>query len=168
MDRKRMFEAKERYVEKVMDENSEIDTLTEEEHDVLRELCRFRHELHTNQESIFNLNDDGLTDKFNEFAEENNLPFCIDYDDLITTLDYDILTEPEKEEYEKQAEEYNNSKSENAWSHSGYTLWREDNFGKCYDYLEDLNNQIESYLREIDEKYGTHYAPTGWARLNSV
>lgn len=165
MNRKEMYEAKERYVEKLMSDNSEVGTLSEEQHEVLRELCRLRHEIHMNHESIFHNNDNGLTDRFNDFAEENDLPFKIDYDELVTSLDYDLLTKEEQSDYEERANDFNIIKSDSALSHSGFSLWCEENFDECSDYLEELNNQIENYLAKIDKEHGTHYCPTGNARL---
>lgn len=160
-----MFEAKERYVENLMADNAEVDTLTEEQHEVLRELCRLRHEIHINHESIFHNNDNGLTGRFNEFSEENNLPFIIDYDELVTDIDYDILTQDEQSDYEERANEFNINKPVSALSHSGFSLWCEEHFNECSDYLEELNNQIETYLAKIDKEHGTHYCPSGFARL---
>lgn len=37
-----------------------------------------------------------------------------------------------------------------------------------YDTTEKFNEEIERYLREIDRKHGTHYAPTGMARLKAI
>lgn len=164
MSDKRIWEAKANYVEKVMAENSEVDTLTEEQHEVLRELCRLRHEIHTNHESIFHNNDNGLTDRFNDFSEENNLPLKIDYDELVTVLDYDLLSQEEQSDYEERANDYNIIKPDSALSHSGFSLWCEEHFKECSDYLENLNDQIESYLADIDKQHGTQYAPTGISR----
>lgn len=33
------------------------------------------------------------------------------------------------------------------------------------DFLSSVDNRIEDYLTNIDKKHGTHYAPTGFARL---
>ena len=33
------------------------------------------------------------------------------------------------------------------------------------DFLDDVNQKIEQWLRDFDEKHGTHYAPTGAQRI---
>lgn len=164
MNDKRIWEAKANYVEKVMAENSEVDTLTEEQHEILRELCALRHELHVNHNSIFHSNDEHLVDKFNNFSQENELPFFIDIEELVTALDYDLLSSDEIDKYERKAEEFNNTKSERQMYHSGFSLWCEEHFEECSNYLENLNDQIESYLANIDKQHGTQYAPTGISR----
>ena len=46
--------AKQNYVEKIMRENSEVETLTEEQHEALQELARIRHEIHSSWETMWN------------------------------------------------------------------------------------------------------------------
>lgn len=48
------YEAKRRYVEKIMQENAEVETLTEEQHEALQELARIRHEIHSSWETMWN------------------------------------------------------------------------------------------------------------------
>ena len=164
MAKKEIYEGKELYTQKKMLKNSEIDTLTEDQHEILRELCYYRHQIHINHKSIFLITDDHLVDNFNDFSKENNLPFNIDYDIMLTVLDYEILTKDQILEYEKKAKEIN-KKCKDSSFYSAYSLWCEENFENCCSYLENLNNQIENFLRNIDKKHGTQYAPTGLSRF---
>ena len=43
--------------------------------------------------------------------------------------------------------------------------WYDEIYSKLYDEWEALNDKIENYLGEIDEKYGTSYRPTGATRI---
>ena len=160
------WEGKQRYVDRVMNENAEVDTLSEEEHDILRQLAGYRHELHTSWDDIFNSETNDILDEFMEFVEENNLPINFDYDDLITDLDYfELLDNEEKEAYEKQAEEFNKENPDSTFYMNAYEMWKKDgNYEAFVEQMEDLNKQIEGYLSKIDEEHGTHYAPTGIAR----
>lgn len=154
------YEAKRGYVEKIMRENAEIETLTEEQHYALEKLASIRHKIHTSWESMWNYESgDYLTlwayidCGINEMLVEADLPaidFNHDSGDIPTNADYFDLTEEEQEEY-----------GNDPWT------WREESgaFDEFADFLADVNNKIENYLMEIDKKHGTHYAPTGSARL---
>ena len=41
----------------------------------------------------------------------------------------------------------------------------ENTLNEISDFLIDVNNKIENWLRDFDKKYGTHYAPTGAWRM---
>lgn len=43
--------------------------------------------------------------------------------------------------------------------------WYADNYSRIMSELSDLNEQIEDYLRSIDEQHGTSYCPTGAQRV---
>ena len=153
--------AKQNYVEKVMRENAEVETLTEDQHWALQELARIRHEIHTSWEEMWNCESseykklwDYIEYDIDEMLTEAELPtieFNYDPSDVPTSADFEIfLTEEEQEEYDNDS-----------WK------WREESgaFDEFADFLSEVNNKIEDYLRNIDKEYGTHYAPTGFARL---
>jgi hypothetical protein len=43
--------------------------------------------------------------------------------------------------------------------------WYDENYFRINSELEDLNTNIEDYLREIDSEHGTEYSPTGKSRV---
>lgn len=155
------YEAKRRYVENVMHENAEVKTLTEKQHEALQELARIRHEIHSSWEAMWN---DEASDNprlwnyiesgIDEMLTEAELPaieFNYEPGDIPTAEDYYIfLTEEEQAKYDNDS-----------WK------WREESgaFNEFADFLNGVNNKIEDYLTDIDKKHGTHYAPTGFARL---
>lgn len=154
------YEAKRRYVEKIMRENAEIETLTEEQHNALQKLASIRHKIHTSWESLWNYESGdydtlwGYIDYgINEMLVEANLPtidFNYESGDIPTEADYLDLTEEEREEY-----------GNDSWT------WREESgaFDEFTDFLNEVNNKIEDYLMKVDKEHGTHYAPTGFERL---
>ncbi|AKG07173.1 hypothetical protein AAX05_08770 [Moraxella bovoculi] len=46
-----------------------------------------------------------------------------------------------------------------------YELVYDELYTEAMAEYEKLNQDIEKYLRRIDEEYGTQYCPTGFARL---
>ena len=135
----------------LMRENAEIETLTEEQHDTLAQLANLRHRLHVNTENLFNIEAPGHEQLWHEYALINetltacNLPTIDlpDYiEDFVTSFDYDIDDEG-----------------------LSYSEWWKKYLEKFYDDMEEVNDKIEAYLRAIDEKNSTKYAPTGVARL---
>ena len=148
---KNIFERRERNFWNLMEQNVKIDTLTEEQHKTLANLANLRHQLHVSKEDLFNDesatgNDlwhtyDSIDEKLTECGlEPMGLP---DYtEDFITSLDYDIDDKG-----------------------LSYEEWYEEEYCVFVDQMEEVNEKIETYLRSIDEKYGTKYAPTGATRL---
>lgn len=143
------YEAKANYVDKVMSENAEIETLTEEQHDALRELCRIRHEMHCNQDDFFYSEHSNhstfwhyIDETINSILTDANLPsinFDIDICDY--ELDYEVDYYDEPEQFEAA-------------------------YDKCIKMASHVNDLIENYLLQIDKEHGTSYCPTGFARTN--
>ena len=169
------YDAKRRYVDRMNRENERIDTLTPEQHEAIQFLASARHDIHTNYERAFNtesqeyddlmeyIGDDGT---INQTLADAGLPTIkILYDtDFPTDFDYfELLSPQERQEWEEKAEK----EEKGAFSNTGFSLWMEDSgeYGEYTDHMEKLNSAIEEYLRKIDEEHGTHYAPTGWARM---
>ena len=174
------WEAKQAYVERVMSENRKADTLTEEQHDFLSRLAQERHNLHVSWDDVWTsrasfdfLFDDMGSDYAPLIARELDLPElkiseCVSDWSIPSEDDYyELLDSDERDEWERLADEYNDTKPEGAMYQTGASMWREES-GE-YEYFAErltaVNNEIENYLRAIDEQYGTHYAPTGVARL---
>jgi hypothetical protein len=160
-----MWEGKSRYVDKLMQDNAQISTLTEEQHDVLRRLCKFRHDWHTTD--LLNLLSPEYSiwkqyDEISDMLSSVDLPKLVlpDSENFPSEMDYYELLDPEeREQYEDQATDIS--------MHNGFTLWLEesgigDDLAEMH---EDVNVQIEDYLRQIDKIHGTHYCPTGMSRF---
>jgi len=168
------YERKREWAANRMAANKEINTLTEEQHDALANLASFRHELHTNQKSLFNTGSanydnfwkmiwDGEANEFSELNEKLNevgLPLLPRYSPLelsndmdfndVEIIDGDIIYEVGIDsENERWQDKYDYAYSE------------------VIDYAEKINTDIENYLSEIDEKYDTNYTPTGASRLGN-
>lgn len=146
------YEAKQRYAENKHRQNAEIESLTEEQHETLAWLCSVRHNLHTTDiRAWFKTDFDwDILDRINETLTEANLPAIefADYSDVTTEDDwYYILDEDDRAEYEDINE------------------WIDEVIHEVSNAKEAINNQIESYLRQIDKEHGTEYCPTGHARL---
>ena len=145
------WEAKERFVEKKMAENAKVETLTDDQHEVLAWLCSVRHEMHTNPEHFFYSewtkfgyfwdlisNEEG-------FSEINTRLLSVGLDPIDFSFvspddaSFDFLCDSE-EEYE-------------------------DGLAQTYEMVDKINKTIEDYLVGIDKKHGTSYCPSGLARL---
>lgn len=175
------WEAKRRYVERKNRENEEIKSLTPEQHDAIQELCAKRHEFHCSTESMWNRN---AADLLNDFSDCNDYNMSYELKEvglpelkLLISCDmpgeedyYELLSDEEKEEWEEKADKFNEENPNAFFPHSGYTLWKEESweYDTFLKICEKQNDIIEKYLREIDEKYGTEYCPTGIARFEGV
>ena len=174
---KEIYEKKQAFAENRNKKNAEIETLTEDQHDTLSWICAVRHELHCNQDDVFNsessyyskfcdiFGDDGTISKR---LNECNLPNIelTDISDIPTSDDYyEILNENERSEWEDKAELYNETAK--GMYHTGSSLWKEqsDSYNDCIALLESLNKSIENYLAKIDKIHGTQYCPTGASRI---
>ena len=160
---KEAYEGKERFAERRMMENAEIETLTEEQHDALSWLCTIRHDMHGNQEAFF-LDESGSHEKYWDYIEHGindrliaaKLP-KIEFKYTIEDYNTDgIVLDELREEYGdsryNECEEEANAKFEEARQ-------------KMISLAGSFNSEIERYLREIDEEHGTKYCPGGHTRL---
>lgn len=144
------YEAKENYANKIMAENAKVETLTEEQHDALESLCKIRHNMHSNKAIMFNseaANSElwGDYDRISELLEEAKLPKLTlpdSSEDFTVSYDYDI--------------------DDRGLS---FSEWCEEAEQEFFEQMEDVNNKIERYLKDIDEVHGTHYCPTGLSRF---
>lgn len=132
--------------------------MTEEQAELISELCRLRHELHTNMDAVTTSDADlRLKSKLVSVSAqivESGLPKvpCLpcDESDYIDIDDIDVLYECEK------------------WPDSGTQEWQDkydEEYYRIYGELEQLNKDIEAYLADIDKQYGTHWCPTGALRI---
>lgn len=158
------YERKEAWAARRMAENAEIETLTEEQHDYLSSLCSFRHNLHTNKDSIINENSgeyEYYASEINEYYEDEDSTFRAEGFRLFGEYpfmrkDYLCL----EEIYEEAGEECDRDEDED-----GYRRLVEEKEMESMDTIEKINNDIERFLAKIDKQHGTDYCPTGATRL---
>ena len=159
---KEIYERKQRYAERKMRQNAEVESLTEEQHDALATLCNFRHEFHSTNVSHFinsEATDDGLLKMIDDECGESEINVALEKAglepisfpssmDLPTDFDwFECMSEEEKSEY-KDFSDFCNSCADK-WS----------------EYQEEVNTLIEEYLKKIDQEHGTNYCPTGIGRF---
>nr|6NMD_B Chain B, AcrVA1 [Moraxella bovoculi] len=171
---KAMYEAKERYAKKKMQENTKIDTLTDEQHDALAQLCAFRHKFHSNKDSLF-LSESAFSGEFSfEMQSDENSKLREVGLPTIEWSFYDNSHIPD-DSFREWFNFANYSELSETIQEQGLELDLDDDetYELVYDELyteamgeyEELNQDIEKYLRRIDEEHGTQYCPTGFARL---
>lgn len=135
-----------------------VNGMTEEQADTISRLCSLRHELHTNMDKVTTSDSDirikpRLVQLASEMHELGLDPIeGIPYDecDYIDIDDIEELYEIED------------------WPESGTQEWQDmydEEYSRIYGELEGLNKNIENWLAQIDEKYGTTFAPTGTLRI---
>lgn len=141
--------------------NEEIATqngMTQEQAELISELCRLRHELHTNMDKVtINDSDIKIKPQLVELArkiDNAGLPQipCIPIaeGDYIDIDDIDELIECEQ------------------WPDSCTQEWQDkydEEYHRIYGELEQLNKDIEAYLADIDKQYKTSWCPTGALRI---
>lgn len=172
------WEAKERYIERLNRKNMKTITLSEEQHYALQSLAALRHDFHCSIEGMWTGNDAELynqfspdyTDNINTELESAGLPklrLVMTYDLPVADDYYNVLSEEERDEWERKADEFNEENPKAFFSHNGFSLWVEDSweYNHFCNWCEKQNNIIEKYLAEIDEEHDTSYCPTGFARL---
>lgn len=146
------------YAGKKMAANKEIETLTEEQHDALSQMCSARHELHTNIDRITKGTEkDYLGDviEANGMFKKSALPII----DGIPTDKSDFINIDSIRELEDLGEAPSRD-DEDEWQE-----WYDAEYSRIHDELAELNRKIEKYLEQIDIEHGTYYAPSGASRI---
>ena len=159
--KKEQYEHRERLAAKRAAGNERIaveNGMTEEQAELISQLCALRHELHTNMGKV-TVSDNDLRIKtrlvrLNAAIRASGLKpaECMPQweDDYIDIDDIDLLYETDE------------------WPESGTREWQDkydDEYSRIYGELEQLNDDIEKYLTEIDKQYGTSWCPTGALRI---
>ena len=146
------------YAGKKMSTNKEIETLTDEQHDALSQMCRARHELHTNMDRITRGTEKdylGNIIEANGTLKKSALPIIDGIPtDTADYIDIDSIRELE------DLGEVPSRDNEDEWQE-----WYNAEYHRIYDELENLNKTIEKYLEQIDIEHGTYYAPSGASRI---
>ena len=131
--------------------------MTEEQAEAIAHLCSARHEMHCNIDRLVHDGESRFIarslQQANEEIHNSGLPrlTCLPLydDDCIHIDDLNLLSE---------------------WgdmpdiNDDTYQDWFDTNYERIYQEWSDLNDKIEAYLREIDEKFSTSFAPTGKLR----
>mgnify|MGYP004474235405 FL=1 len=131
--------------------------MNEDQAHLISELCSVRHELHCNIDRLTDSCEDmsiaSDLQKVEDDINNSGLPHLNvaeqlqDIDDMDGLINYYGDDVPE----DHDSEEYNE--------------WYSENYSRIYHEIENINNQIEDYLREIDKCYHTSFCPTGQLRL---
>jgi hypothetical protein len=151
--KKEIYMGKEDYARCKQEKNREIKTLSDEQHATLANLCRIRHDLHTNIKSLINSPECDIDSELIECKDSMGkvglpalqLPFLhVDYFD-IDNLQF--------------------IKSPDFNSPDDYLGWYNKTFEELYEQWSKVHRAIELYLLDIDSNHGTQYCPTGMSRL---
>lgn len=129
--------------------------MSENEASLIAELCRVRHDIHSNMLGLAKSGGEELNEllRVKDDINATNLPKLsfgrFDAPDYIDIDSIDLLYEiedvPDDDDERKE--------------------WIDDNTERIVKEISELNTIIENYLREIDEKYNTSFAPTGALRI---
>ena len=156
---------RQQYANKKNMQNSEIaieNGMTEEQAEVITDLCRIRHYLHCNSDKLFHSYgseywtiidyiDGGISDIL-KGVKLPNKGMSWNYENLLQEHDYDDdITE---EDYEDERD-YEDAR----------TKAYQEAYKACHDFMVKVNKDIELYLRNIDKQYKTKFEPTGSTRL---
>jgi hypothetical protein len=175
------YDRKREYAARRMEDNREIETLTEEQHDALSKVCEDRHRLHghgmseaiyctehPNNRDWYEIIDDPYTGErgaINTVLEEARLP-------IIENLELPDCPDDQWREYQtvEEAGEELEVEREDGEDDDDYESKVSDahyqyGVSKCHDIAESINAKIEDYLRSIDDEHGTHYCPSGATRI---
>lgn len=151
-----IYDRKREYAARRMEKNKEIKTLTSEQHDILAELCKVRHEFHISMDNIVKTDSKQLKKdlvRINIELREEGLETIssIPSGDITDYIDIDTIDELyEIEDFPEDDEERNE--------------WYIENYERIMDELNSLHSDIEDYLYKIDKEYGTDYFPGGHTR----
>ncbi len=130
--------------------------MTSDQASLISKLCAIRHEFHCNIDSIVKSADnDSMSDivEIEKSINESGLPEL----DIVSVLfDIDDLDGLVYEYGEDVPEDHDSEEFQN---------WYDDNYARIYSELEEVNKDIEKYLANIDNQYGTSWCPTGQLRI---
>lgn len=149
--RKQMYEAKQGYADKRNADNAKIETLTEEQHNVLAWLCQVRHDLHSNSEDLFYSERSNYT-KFWDYIDDGCGGSVIN--DKLDEIGLDKIDFSEIDMIEAPSDTFCETDED-----------YENGLKEIHEISDKINRIIESYLSDIDKEHGTNYCPTGLSRL---
>lgn len=171
------YERRERAAERRMARNAEINTLTQEQHEALAELCYIRHNFHSNDagDKLFKTGSAEFDEYWDLIGEINTskywidsmlvdaglpkLGFICDFCDYTNDQDFNDI-----EIVDRNGKVYPvgvDIMTEEELYYDKYEAAR----AELYELAEKWNSAVECYLTKIDEEHGTDYAPHGCQRL---
>jgi hypothetical protein len=131
--------------------------MTEEQAELIVELCSLRHEFHCNIGRMGISDNTDIKDnliRINGKIKESGIDYMkfipTDKSDYIDIDTIDLLIEIGEDIPEDDIERGE---------------WREKELERIYEELYVLHDKIESYIKDIDKKYNTNFAPTGALRI---
>lgn len=130
------------------DGNKHITTLTEEQHNIIAEVCDMRHKIHSSGDELYYV-ESVFSSEASRWLEEINSR-------LITVRLPHIDNIPCAEDMPTAEDKYCGIIEEET---------EEENVEKFYSMMNELNNSIEQWLTRIDAEHGTNYCPTGTHRM---
>jgi len=147
---KEEYERREMAAQRRMKEQKEITTLSEEQHDLISEICAIRHKLHVFGKKYYYL-ENGDNDTFSDFFENINF--------RLIELDLPPIEGiPRIDEFPNDCDRYNGVIDNTDED-------EEENYNEFLSMMDDVNNNVEEWLHHIDRIYDTSYAPTGAYRI---
>jgi hypothetical protein len=139
------------------DNKTSCDSLTEEQHDLLAEICSMRHEIHCNQSSLYNTGSGSYSEYWHWLSDAAD-----DGEDINSKLKRAGMKTIEWSTNMEEAE-CDNDRYDGIIDDTDEA--DEENRDSFYERMESINNDIEAYLRIVDEKHGTDYCPSGFLRI---
>ena len=130
------------------EENKKITSITEEQHNIIAEVCDMRHKIHSSGDELYNMQS-LFSQEATTWLEEINSR-------LITVRLRKIDNIPCAEDFPTAEDKYCGVIEEEE---------EEENVEKFYSMMNELNNSIEQWLTRIDTEHGTNYCPTGTHRM---
>lgn len=130
--------------------------MTQEQAELVSELCEMRHNLHSNIKKLVNDNTYEL-----KALAELNLKISesgLDKMDFVPTDIWDVFEDIDTIDELYEIEDVPEDDDERK-------IWFEEKTHTIYNQWENLNRKIESYLDDIDKKYSTNFAPSGALRI---
>lgn len=143
-------------------EQSEIgltNGMTEEQVEAMEQLCKDRHYLHTHASDLFiseSADHDPIVRMLDEeYESESNIAHYLTAAGFDNNLKFDTINLDDDSTFYLDNDFENDDEREEA---------RIEALENSADFMENVNDKIEKFMRSVDEKYGTHYCPTGIAR----
>lgn len=141
---KKILDQRRYYVRKRTTDNKKNTALTESQHAALSMLCYIRHQIHANPKSIWQ-----QKKKYKRYLS-GGIEIMLRSAGLPELYLGDLTSTLVNEERATKMQ----------LSERGMLVAKE----VCRDDIENINTRIENYLRDIDRKYHTWYAPSGSTR----